>query len=160
MPSQDSRSRAANIDHVAQALPSRLAVLGRLFTRLSTKELTRGMAGVLSIVADQPRRITELAELEGLAQPTVTSLVARMEQIGLVVRESDRDDGRVVLVAITDEGREALRRRREQLSAALRARMTPMSDEEIELLMALTGALESLTNTLQARPGEIERSGG
>jgi DNA-binding MarR family transcriptional regulator len=151
-PTPTHRARAADIEAVARMLPSRLAVLGRLFTRLSTKELTRSMAGVLSSVADGPRRITELADLEGLAQPTVTVLVARMEERGLVARESDPDDRRVVLVAITESGRRALQRRRDHLSAVLRERMTGMSEEEVGQLLALTEALESLTGALQGRP--------
>jgi DNA-binding MarR family transcriptional regulator len=53
--------------------------------------------------SDGPRRITELAELEGLAQPTMTILIQELEQEGLVQRERRSDDGRVVLVESSDE---------------------------------------------------------
>src|SRR4051794_12281509 len=93
---------------VARALPQRTARLSRLLWRSSQTDVSRTEAGVLGTLADGRRRITELAELEGLAQPTVTVLVGRMEERGLVSRERDASDGRVVLVDITDAGREAL----------------------------------------------------
>ena len=57
---------------------------------------------MLRTLTDAPRRITDLAELEGLAQPTMTLLVQRLEQRGWVERKRDSDDGRVVLVSLTD----------------------------------------------------------
>jgi DNA-binding MarR family transcriptional regulator len=43
-------------------------------------ELSRTEVGLLNTLSTGPRRITELAELEGLAQPTMTSLVKQLEQ--------------------------------------------------------------------------------
>jgi DNA-binding MarR family transcriptional regulator len=51
-----------------------------------------------------PLRITYLAEREGLTQPGMTTLVNRLVSGGLAERRSDPDDGRAVLVALTDAG--------------------------------------------------------
>jgi DNA-binding MarR family transcriptional regulator len=48
--------------------------------------------------------VTELAERLHLAQSSVTELVARAEQAGLVRREPSPDDGRVVYLRLTPEG--------------------------------------------------------
>jgi DNA-binding MarR family transcriptional regulator len=58
-----------------------------------------------------PSRLTDLAVREGVSQPSMTSLVSRLERQGLVSRGTDASDGRIVLVSITDAGREVLRRR-------------------------------------------------
>jgi DNA-binding MarR family transcriptional regulator len=70
--------------------------------------------------------IGTLSEDLGLAQSTVTELADRSETKGIVRRESWRQDGRVVLVRTTDEGRRLLARvlaqldvERELLGAAL-----------------------------------------
>jgi DNA-binding MarR family transcriptional regulator len=47
---------------------------------------------VLNTLRDGPRRITELAQCEGLAQPTTTLLVKRLEELGLVRRERQADE--------------------------------------------------------------------
>jgi DNA-binding MarR family transcriptional regulator len=52
--------------------------------------------------------IGTLSEDLGLAQSTVTGLADRSETKGIVRRESWRQDGRVVLVRTTDEGRRLL----------------------------------------------------
>src|SRR5579863_10711079 len=101
-------SRSDLIDYVSKQLLPDAALLVRLLAREVGGELSRTEAGLLSTLSGGPRRITELAELEGLAQPTMTSLVKHLEQQGLVRRDRHADDGRVVLVHLTEIGVAAL----------------------------------------------------
>ena len=48
--------------------------------------------------------VTDLAERLQLAQSTVTELVSRAEEIGLVERERSSDDGRIAHLRLTEEG--------------------------------------------------------
>ena len=52
--------------------------------------------------------VTELAERLQLAQSTVTELVRRAEETGLVRREQSNSDGRVAHLALTEEGERRL----------------------------------------------------
>ncbi len=52
-----------------------------------------------------PTRVSDLADWQRVSQPTMTTLVRRMQQQGLVKRGPDPDDGRATLVSITDAGR-------------------------------------------------------
>jgi DNA-binding MarR family transcriptional regulator len=52
--------------------------------------------------------VTELAERLQLAQSTVTELVVRAEQSGLVERERSESDGRVAHLRLTQEGERRL----------------------------------------------------
>jgi DNA-binding MarR family transcriptional regulator len=52
--------------------------------------------------------VSDLAERLGLAQSTVTELVRRAEEIGLVGRARSADDGRVVNVRLTRKGEQRL----------------------------------------------------
>ena len=52
--------------------------------------------------------VTELSDRLQLAQSTVTELVARAADAGLVAREPSTDDGRVALLRLTDEGERRL----------------------------------------------------
>src|SRR5262249_12038229 len=76
-----------------------------------------------------PQRLTLLATREGVTQPAMTQLISRLEDAGLVRREPSQDDGRVVLVAITDEGRATLARRRAVRGERLAAIVGPLSPE-------------------------------
>jgi DNA-binding MarR family transcriptional regulator len=52
--------------------------------------------------------VTELADRLQLAQSTVTELVGRAEETGLVERERSSDDGRIAHLRLTPEGEQRL----------------------------------------------------
>jgi DNA-binding MarR family transcriptional regulator len=145
-------TRSAQIDYVASELAPRAALLTRLLLRQVDAELSRTELGLLRTLSDGPRRITELAELEGLAQPTMTILIKQLEQEGLVQRERRSDDGRVVLVDVTESGRVALEDYRERVGEALGAHLAEISDEQVDQLAAATETLAQLVTLLQQQP--------
>jgi len=140
--------KSAALD-VAAVLPQRAARLSRMLWRHYDGEISRTEAGVLSTLSEGRRRITELAEIEGVAQPTMTVLAGKLEERGLVSRQRDTSDGRVVLVDITGEGRVALDRLRAQYRDVLEQRMASMSNKEVAALRAATDALGGLIESLQ-----------
>src|SRR5689334_23329535 len=66
-----------------------------------------------------PSRLSDLATSQAVTQPAMTQLVSRLEREGLARRQSCATDARVVLVGITDAGREVLRRRQQTRTARL-----------------------------------------
>jgi DNA-binding MarR family transcriptional regulator len=52
--------------------------------------------------------VTELAARLQLAQSTVTELVSRAEDVGLVARERSSEDGRIAHLRLTEEGERRL----------------------------------------------------
>jgi DNA-binding MarR family transcriptional regulator len=141
--------RSNRIEYVSTQLLSRAATLTRLLAKQVKSQLSHTEAIVLNTLGAGPRRITELAELEGLAQPTTTLLVKRLEEMGLVRRQRQADDGRVVLVSLEPAGVQALEDFRAQFMTLLRADLATTTDEQIEALAAATETLESLINLLQ-----------
>jgi DNA-binding MarR family transcriptional regulator len=141
--------RGDAIDTIAGALVPAASRLTRLLLRRSPQRISRSEAGLLSSLNGGPRRITELADLEGHAQPTMTLLVKRLEERGWVVRRRDPADGRVVLVSLTDAGAAALEDVRAAYRSVLRGRLAAMSDEQIAALLTATEALETLLSALQ-----------
>jgi DNA-binding MarR family transcriptional regulator len=141
--------RRAAVDAVATALVPTASRVTRLLLRRSPQGVSRSEAGVLSALSRGPRRITELADLEGHAQPTMTLLVKRLEQRGWVARDRDPADGRVVLVSLTGAGTAALEDVRAAYRAVLRDHLVALSDEQLAALQIATEALESLLDALQ-----------
>jgi DNA-binding MarR family transcriptional regulator len=94
--------------------PNRLASelaprLARMITTLRRDTASAGISRVQLTVLGamrrgEARRITELAELEQVTQPSMTALISRMERAGWVVRERDPFDRRGVQVSITAAG--------------------------------------------------------
>ena len=85
--------RSQQIDLVSRQLLPGAAVLTRLLVRQLGAELSRTEVGLLSTLSGGAQRITALAELEGLAQPTMTTMVKHLEQRGLVQRARQATTG-------------------------------------------------------------------
>jgi DNA-binding MarR family transcriptional regulator len=151
-PGEHQQPRRIDIDRVSSQLLPRVALLTRLLTSRLGCELSRTELGLLNTLSSGPRRITDLAELERLAQPTLTQLVQRLEQQGFVSRERQTDDGRVVLVSLTEAGAVALDDFRSRASAALGAHLLEQPDAEVESLAAATDTLGRLVALLQQGP--------
>jgi DNA-binding MarR family transcriptional regulator len=144
--------RAERVDYIAEQLPSRAAVLVRLLVKqMRSREISRTEMEVLSILRQRPRRITELTELEGIAQPTMTLLVRRLQEKGWVEREGLPDDGRVVMVSLTEAGSAAQQRLRARFLQAMRTDLQEVSDEQLRALSAATETLSSFVDELQQR---------
>jgi DNA-binding MarR family transcriptional regulator len=143
------RERSRQIAQVSSQLLPRAALVTRLLVRRLDCKLSRTEIGVLNTLGRGPRRITELAALERLAQPTMTQLVKRLESEGLVARERQADDGRVVLARLTPAGTAALQQFRTSASAALSAHLAEMPDDEVDALAAATETLARLVEHLQ-----------
>ncbi|MET9761528.1 MarR family transcriptional regulator [Streptomyces sp. NPDC006372] len=66
--------------------------------------LTPQQGQLLCVLMPQPYGMGELGETLGLAKSSLTGLVDRTAQRGLVRREADPRDGRAVRVGLTEEG--------------------------------------------------------
>jgi DNA-binding MarR family transcriptional regulator len=140
-------TRQEAVEHVATTLLPQAGLLTRLVAKRVHWTVPRSEGSVLSTLSSAPQRITALAELEGLAQPTVTVLVQRLQARGWVSREAGA--GRASLIAITPAGRKALEGFREQYRTLLREQLAAMDDEQIAELFSATRALADLVEALQ-----------
>ncbi|MEU0464320.1 MarR family transcriptional regulator [Amycolatopsis sp. NPDC006131] len=91
-----------------------------------------------------PRRITDLAAIEGVTQPAMTALVRVMEEAGLVERRGDAADKRVTLVCLTEAGASYVRTRRQAGVNAFERLIGELTGEEVEALVAALPALKHL----------------
>jgi hypothetical protein len=60
--------------------------------------------GLLTMLGNQPRTLTELALLQGVSLPTMSNSISTMVQRGWVKRSSPARDRRVVLIEVTPLG--------------------------------------------------------
>src|SRR4051794_37355848 len=126
-------------------LDARLLALYWLVSRGTGRDMSRSAASVLATLRDAgPQRITELATIEAVAQPTMTTLVGRLERDGLVERTPDPDDGRAVRVAITTSGLELLGRAGDERRAIVQRRIETLDNDARRALMAALPALDKL----------------
>jgi DNA-binding MarR family transcriptional regulator len=99
-----------------------------------------------------PCRLTWLAVREGVTQPAMTQLIARLQDAGLVERAADPADGRVVQVRITVEGKAMLADRRAVRAERLAGLLDRLTPDEHEALAAALPAMDALANAQRPEP--------
>jgi DNA-binding MarR family transcriptional regulator len=116
-----------------------------LAVRNGPREISLTAASTLSTLdRTGARRLTDLAVIEGVTQPSMSVLVTSLEQAGLAERRPDAADKRVVLVALTATGSEYLRARRRTGAASFADLIDKLPRDEAERLTAAIPALNHL----------------
>jgi DNA-binding MarR family transcriptional regulator len=135
-----------DVDAGAHTIISTFDRLFRLLRRiLPPDNLSLTAASTLKrLQAGETLRLTDLSVLEGITQPAMTQLVSRLEKDNLAERVKDSSDGRVVLIRITEVGREALRARREVRARRLGELLAALPDADREAILAALPALDRL----------------
>jgi DNA-binding MarR family transcriptional regulator len=157
MPSPTATARTATPDTPATdrevgelASQLRLAV-ARLNRRIrqqgasAGEELTAStQAALASIERLGPITLGELAAVEQVQPPSMTRIVARLEEWGYATRVVDPADRRVARAVITDAGRELLARSRTRKDAFLARRISELGDADRALLARALPLLERM----------------
>jgi DNA-binding MarR family transcriptional regulator len=102
------------------------------------------VAALATIERRGPLAPSELAELERVKRPTITRVVSRLEEAGLVERTNDPTDGRAFLVTITRQGSELLRRIRTRKTAYLARRLGKLDPDDLAALERAADVLERI----------------
>ena len=81
-----------------------------------------------------PQSLSDLAAAEQVTLPTMSKLVATMERDGLVRRERDPGDGRIVRLHATAKARRMAERGRERRLEVLESLLGDASAREVEIV--------------------------
>ncbi|MCL4422809.1 MAG: MarR family transcriptional regulator [Actinobacteria bacterium] len=134
------------------ALPDLACRLRLAVTRLSRRlrqqvslEITPSQQSALTTVEEQGSvTLGDLAAAERVQPPSMSRVVANLEDAGLVERHIDPVDRRVVRVSLTPKGRLTLKKSRSLRTAYLACRLATLSEEETELIARAVVILEHL----------------
>jgi DNA-binding MarR family transcriptional regulator len=130
---------------VADRLGMAITRLARLLRQQAVDDLTPTMrAAVGTIAREGPLTLGELAASEQVAPPTITKVVAKLEDRGLVEREGDPTDRRVARVVLSDLGVRWLEADRQRRHAWLADRIDKLDAADRDGLVRAVSAIESL----------------
>lgn len=118
------------LDPIEGLIRSAVLIQDTCATASSEHGLTPQQAQLMCVVGDQPASMVRLGELLRVGRSSMTGLVHRAEQAGLVRRAPDPEDGRSTLIMLTEQGRRA--------NTAFRATV----GERIERILATLPATE------------------
>jgi len=146
-----------DIDDLAQQLDD--AVVGLRAATLPRAGLSLTAAATLArLQRSGPARLTELASAEGVSQPSMTALIARLADQGLVRRAADPHDGRAVVLTLTAAGGEVLAQRRAERTRQITGPLAGLSDDDVRRIADALPALIRLADALRRPPVPLEVS--
>jgi DNA-binding MarR family transcriptional regulator len=130
-------------------LAARLRVaVGRLQRQLRRRavgDLTLSqISALVSLEQHGPMRAGDLAARESVSAPTMTRILAVLEERGFVAREVDPSDRRASSVALTEPGEQMLATLRQERTAFLADRLSQLDDGERRRLADAVEVLEQL----------------
>ncbi len=132
------------------ALAARLRVSSTRLARLLRRQGDTGLSpsqlsALTSVGAHGPMTLGALAERGRVAPPSVTRVVGKLEELGLVVRKADASDRRVHRVSLTETGAALLAEVRQRKDVWLAARLAQLEDDRRARLADALDALDALT---------------
>jgi DNA-binding MarR family transcriptional regulator len=145
---------------VSRPTAAELEALVLRLTAVTTRRdgFSRTAAATLSRLAtDGPARLTQLAVAEGVSQPSMTSLIARLVDQGLVRRDADPDDARAVRLSLTGAGETLVEERRTARTRRLDAALADLPADDVARIAAALPALTRLADALRRSPKEVSR---
>lgn len=110
--------------------------------------------GLLSVLSVRPRMLTDLASLQGVSLPTISSSISAMVERGWVKRTAPEDDRRVVIIEVTATGRAALERVSRAAESHLAEMLSPL---DVPTRRRLLGGLGVLRKVFAVGPGQTSR---
>ncbi len=123
-------------------------------SHLAEHNISQGRFMVLMLLLNkgdgcaQPRTPAELADLSHVTRATMTGLIDTLERDGLVTREPDRTDRRMLSVTLTDKGRELLEMILPRHFKRMAALMQPLTEAERKTMVQLLGKIVQRSETL------------
>lgn len=130
--------------------------VSRLARRLRAERLTKGLepglsdtqlAALAALERHSAMTPGELAEYEKVQPPSMTRVIAVLEERNLVQREPHPSDRRQVILTVTAEGRALVNRVRRRREAWLTQRLQELTPEERTILRAAAPILEKLSQS-------------
>ena len=116
------------VEELAQELMRQLDLLSGSKVQ---EDISYGQYKVISVIHNHgPISVGNLGRLVGSAQSTTSEMVARLTKAGLVTKVRGPYDGRVVMVELTDQGRQLMRRRRKRVREAYHTLFTKLTSDE------------------------------
>jgi DNA-binding MarR family transcriptional regulator len=130
--------------------------VSRLARRLRAERQTKGLepglsdtqlAALASLERHSAMTPGELADHEKVQPPSMTRVIAALEELGLVMRAPHATDRRQVVLTVTDRGREVVQQSRWLREEWLAKRLRELTPEERAALRAAAPVLEKLSQS-------------
>ncbi len=140
------RATVAELSHDFRLANGRLA--RRLRQEKADNELSGSQFSALgTLFFHGPFTLRELSERERVTPPSMNRTVNALIEAGLVHRAGSVDDGRKVVLTVTDQGRTLMRETRKRRDAWLAQRVVKLTPDQRRVLTEAVDIMKELANS-------------
>jgi DNA-binding MarR family transcriptional regulator len=137
------------VEDQAQELMRRLQLLNG---DNADDEISIGQYQMLAVIQSRgPISVGDLVAVTASAQSTTSEVAARLSKAGLISKNRSPDDGRIVLLGLTERGRQVLRRRKKGIRAVYQNLLSSFSDLEKELFIKSIWTLNDILESVESK---------
>jgi DNA-binding MarR family transcriptional regulator len=141
-------TKVATLELASELRVALMRLTRRLRAERPEKNVTLTQLAVLgSLERCGAMNLAQLAARERVQPPSMTRTTAALQDLGLVTRRADPADKRHVVFELSDAGRALLHEDRRRREAWLAGQLGSLTDEERELLHAVTPLLDRLASS-------------
>ncbi|MBN2043825.1 MAG: MarR family transcriptional regulator [Anaerolineales bacterium] len=114
-------------------------------------DITMSQMQLIRYVGENPAcHLQDVAEGLGLTSPTVSVSIKRLEELGLITRHPDPDDGRAACLTLTGKSIKAFEHVKRQMFERMQNFLNHLTEEEqnelIKLMEKAVGGIETAAN--------------
>ncbi|MBX0301705.1 MarR family transcriptional regulator [Cryobacterium sp. 1639] len=145
-PAHAKRRSVAELSHDFRLANGRLA--RRVRQEQADNELTSGQFSALGAVFRLgPMTLSALSEEERVTPPSMNRTVNALVEAGLVDRAGSAEDGRKVVLTVTDTGLALVRETRKRRDDWIARRILKLTPDQRQVLAAATDIMKELANS-------------
>jgi DNA-binding MarR family transcriptional regulator len=109
---------------------------------------TAQIAVVIRLEKDGPATVSSLARAEGMRPPSMSAVIAPLEEMGFVTKASDPNDGRKALLSLTKACKKTIEderaARQDWLAQAIQQKLSPQEQKKLFSVIHLLARLNEL----------------
>lgn len=106
---------------------------------------TAQMAVIIRLEKDGPETLSGLARAEGMRPPSMSAVIAPLQEMGYVTKAADPKDGRKMLLSLTKACKKAIENeraaRQDWLTQAIRQKLSPQEQKKVSAVVHLLARL-------------------
>jgi DNA-binding MarR family transcriptional regulator len=130
---------------VDYAIKATWHAIARMYNQKAAKhDITMSMGFVLLNIHSEGTPATKIAPLMGLEARSLSRLLKTMEEKGLICREADRTDKRMVLIVLTKEGKKKKEKARETVLRFNEAVRTRLEANKLDIFFQVLGDIQKI----------------
>ena len=117
---------------------------------------TSSQSALLSVLLrNGPTKMSEIGGVLKVTKPNITFLVDKMEESGLIEREKDLNDRRIINICLTQKGRIQIENKKAELLQKVIVKLSELSDQDYQKLSESVSIISDIIKSINGDDEEL-----